>query len=276
MTHHIIQSQKSKRKRYCLLVLCTLSLLPIAPSARAGGEECDCPGSSILSILANTIHVLNAHDPTTVGCLCIEKGGVLQIPAGRNLIVINNLFVHPEGKIEFTGSSGNPSVFMAGPLAALSMDGTFESVGSAGGRITRFLTGNVQLRESGRILSTQGPITIETPIDNDGLICANGSNSDHAITFLLAPSVSSSGKFECSGNESARMIFDFQDSQTILNGADFEITDGQMIFKAGSQLTTNGGMRISKGRSKTSAVTAEAGDVENEISPGMFSATGAF
>ncbi len=212
------------------------------------------------SISTLTVEDASSGSPAV---LSMEAGGLLQVSSG---IVVEDVdAVH--GVFKFNASSGIAPQLRTN-ASAPTLTGQFQVIGSVGGVINRSSTQNFQLTSGSTITASGGPLDINCPMTVAGLIKVDGATS---ITFHFAPSASSSGKLEVSGDNAAQMIFDFADTINVTSALDLKVTQGQVIMRADSQLhLSGGGLKLEA----SGSIMAEPGSIS--ALPGKLEVSGTY
>jgi len=235
------------------LIVAAFIVTPLALGAprRAGEAEYakdDCPvvcGDTLVVPYGCTYIITDTESYDQVH---VCENATLDLGDGARLEVRDLVVVDPGGALRVNAGDAEtrPQLVTIGDL---DISGHLSVAGTKGGRIAvrpGYSNPTVTLNDDGLITSNSGPVIIDAPLGNNGIIRANGASTASAITFTAAPLANSCGRFEVAENEAARMVFASGSGVSITGGAHFDVRTGRLEFYA--SVETNGGLRMLRGK----------------------------
>ncbi len=232
----------------CTFVL-LISVVLCAP-ASATGSPCAIDTGTVLIVPADCTHVIS--DTQSYNLVFVANRGVLELAAGAVLEIRNTLFIEPLGVFCFNADDGEspPILRAAGALeitGPVTVGDPADDDGGAGGVIASETGGTwIVLKTDGLIAAGLGPLDIIADIENNGTIRASGSDPARRTRISGAIWPQSSGRFEVTGHENAKIIFDPGSRATITGGAHFDVRAGTLEFN--DTIETLGGVRMLSGK----------------------------
>lgn len=176
---------------------------------------------------AANLTVNKKTDGTAGGILDMRASGVLEVSDSLNI----QTDATDPGEFHFSATSGTkPNLRASG---SLDISGPITVTGSVGGEITRTSNNSVAINSNGIITNEEGPLTISSPLRNDGIIRANASSTSHPITITGAIDGDSTGRFETADHANARMTLAVGSGvtwTTSVTGPYFDVRKGAMTF----------------------------------------------